>query len=66
MSATPSPWHSKENERCQQPRPRGTAWEKYSDKNRVEMRIAEKCEMESLYKADDVDFINQVIHGNEK
>lgn len=46
--------------------PQNEKWEKYSNKNRVEMRIAEKSEMEQLYKAEDVDFINQMMHGNEK
>jgi para-nitrobenzyl esterase len=46
------------------PLPQNEKWENYSDKNRVEMRITEKSEMEPLYKVEDVDFINQMMHGN--
>jgi para-nitrobenzyl esterase len=37
-------------------------WEKYSEKMRVEWRFAETSAMEPLYEADDIDFINKMMH----
>lgn len=41
-------------------------WEKYSDKNRVELRIAQTSRMEPMDTAEDIDFINMMMHNTQK
>lgn len=41
-------------------------WGKYSDKNRVELRLSEKSNMQPISNAEDVDFINTMMHNTQK